>query len=178
MRGQSDSPETFPFCEVFQQHTNGFYLLALLLTGDPDLAEQCFLAGLDSCLSGWAVSNERAYYWSKRAIIKSAVRIMVPASAGQAKSTSMREEAEIPALPTDLDPVLSLQAFDRFVFVMSVLERYSNRECAVLLNSSVQQVAAARSRAVLEIAKKNKSTPVFNALRYKPQPLLTDPVCV
>lgn len=178
MKGQSDSPATFPFCEVFQQHTNGFYLLALLLTGDPDVAEQCFLAGLDSCLSGWALSKERAYYWSKRAIIKSAVRLMAPAPEGQAESTSMREEAEIPALPANLDSVLSLQAFDRFVFVMSVLERYSNRECAVLLNSGVQEVVTARSRAVLEIAKNNKSTPVYSALRYKPQQTVTDPVCV
>ena len=177
MKGQSDSPATFPFCEIFEQHTNAFYLLALLLTGDVDAAEQCFLAGLDSCLNGWAVSKERAYYWSKRAIIKSAVRLVTPVPEEQAESSYTREDADTSVIPADLDPVLSLQDFNRFVFVMCVLERYSNRECAVLLNSSVQKVVTARSRAVLEIAKNNKSTPAFNALRYKPQPILVDPVC-
>jgi hypothetical protein len=49
-------------------------------------------------------------------------------------------------------PILTLEPFDRFVFVLSVLERYSDHECTVLLNSARRDVAAARTRALHCIA--------------------------
>ena len=58
---------------------------------------------------------------------------------------------------SDQDSLLkSLQAlspFIRFVFVMSVLERYADRECALLLDCSSADVVAARIRAFHQISR-------------------------
>src|SRR5258708_31900362 len=48
--------------------------------------------------------------------------------------------------------VQELPPFDRFVFVMSVLERYSARECALLLDCSPTDVLPARIRAFQQIS--------------------------
>jgi len=47
--------------------------------------------------------------------------------------------------------ILNLAPFDRFVYVMSVLEHYSDHECSVLLGCSRRDVIAARNRALEEI---------------------------
>jgi DNA-directed RNA polymerase specialized sigma24 family protein len=51
-----------------------------------------------------------------------------------------------------LTPVLKLRAFERFVFVMSVLEGYSDQDCSILLGCSRRAVALARIRAAERIA--------------------------
>ena len=56
----------------------------------------------------------------------------------------LSERAEIMA-------VLELRPFDRFVFVMSVLEGYSDHDCSILLGCSRQDVLAAKTRALQQI---------------------------
>jgi hypothetical protein len=51
-----------------------------------------------------------------------------------------------------LTGVLVLGDFERFVFVLSVLERYTDRECSVLLKSSLQEIEETRRRAVQHMA--------------------------
>ena len=174
MKSQFDSPLSINFCDVFEQHTNALYLLALLLVADAEVAEECFLSGLDSCLDGRTVPQERAYSWSKRAIIKSAIRLMAPAP--EAQTTNEAEDAN-QRVASPVDHVRRLQPFDRFVFVMSVLESYPNRECAVLLNCSVEDVVKARNRALLQIAKNNSLAPTVSVLPFHPQEILADPLC-
>jgi len=41
-----------------------------------------------------------------------------------------------------------LEAFERFVFVMSILERYSNWDCSLLLECSMNKVAQPRMKAL------------------------------
>ncbi len=48
--------------------------------------------------------------------------------------------------------VVALPAFERFVFVMSVLERFSDQDCSILLGCSRQDVALARTQAAEHIA--------------------------
>jgi hypothetical protein len=50
--------------------------------------------------------------------------------------------------------LLEQPAFDRFVFVVSVLEGYSDRDCALLLDCSCADVMAARIRAFQQIARR------------------------
>ena len=174
MKSQFDSPPSITFCDVFEQHTNALYLLALLLVADAEVAEQCFLSGLDSCLDGRIVPQECAYSWSKRAIIKSAIRLMAPAPEAQ---TSNQAEDANQSVASPLDRVRGLQPFDRFVFVMSVLESYPNRECAILLNCSVDDVVKARSRALLQIAKNKGLAPMVSVLPFHPQEIQAGPLC-
>jgi DNA-directed RNA polymerase specialized sigma24 family protein len=58
--------------------------------------------------------------------------------------TPAAEQPEIAA-------ILELPPFDRFVYVMSVLEHYSDQECSVLLGCTRRDVIAARSRALRQI---------------------------
>jgi DNA-directed RNA polymerase specialized sigma24 family protein len=44
--------------------------------------------------------------------------------------------------------VTKLAALERFVFVMSILERYSNWDCALLMGCSMNRVAQARMKAL------------------------------
>jgi hypothetical protein len=48
--------------------------------------------------------------------------------------------------------VLELPAFDRFVFVMSVLEGYSDRDCALLLGCSCADIVDTRIRAFQQMS--------------------------
>ena len=52
----------------------------------------------------------------------------------------------------ELDPVLRLADFDRFVFVMSVLAHCSERDCALLLGCSAREIREGRTRALKELA--------------------------
>jgi hypothetical protein len=51
----------------------------------------------------------------------------------------------------EISAVVALPAFERFVFVMSVLEGYSDYNCSLLLACSRAEVTAARTRALREI---------------------------
>jgi hypothetical protein len=51
-----------------------------------------------------------------------------------------------------LAAVVGLNPFERFVFVMSVLERYSDQDCKTLLGCSRQDIIWARTRALEHIA--------------------------
>ena len=61
-------------------------------------------------------------------------------------------ETTLPAAPVELAPVLELAPFDRFVFVLSVLERYADHDCSLLLGCSRRDVLAARARGLQQIA--------------------------
>jgi hypothetical protein len=50
-----------------------------------------------------------------------------------------------------LDWILSLANFDRLVFVMSVLDRYSDHDWAVLVGCSPRQVGEARVRGFRQV---------------------------
>jgi hypothetical protein len=47
--------------------------------------------------------------------------------------------------------VLRLEPFERFVYVMSVLERYSDLDCSVILGCARRDVIAARIRGLQQI---------------------------
>jgi DNA-directed RNA polymerase specialized sigma24 family protein len=51
-----------------------------------------------------------------------------------------------------MDAVLRLADFERFVFVMSVLEHYSEHDCAFLLGCSAREIREGSTRALKELA--------------------------
>jgi len=57
-----------------------------------------------------------------------------------------------PAKHAAIATVLALGDFERFVFVLSVLERYSDQDCSILLSCSREEVRTARVRAILQIS--------------------------
>jgi len=143
------------FCKVFDQDMNSLYLLSFLLTADPHKAEQCFVAGLEDSAEGNRVFKEWARSWARRSIIQNAVRMINPrpidGNRGFNSASINRNTATAPTERVEIAAVLALQSFDRFVFVISVLERYSDQDCSVLLGCTRREVMAARTRALQHI---------------------------
>jgi hypothetical protein len=151
------------FCRIFAEDQTALYLLSLVLTADSEKAEQCFVAGLEDSMHGNPVFKEWARSWSKRTIIKNAIRMISPAP-GQINPA--RHASDQKALAADsgglLAAVLQLAPFERFVFVMSALEGYSLQECSALLNCTKQQAVEGQARALehLALAQSGRPTPI------------------
>jgi DNA-directed RNA polymerase specialized sigma24 family protein len=146
------------FCELFTEEMNSLYLLCFLLTRDPEKAEQCFVAGLEDSTKGNSVFKQWARSWAKRMIVENAVRIIAPHS-NYAGGTVRAVYLDLNSKPGTVRPdgaliriVLDLPTFERFVFVLSVLEGYSDHECSVLLGCSLPEIGEARVRAYMQVA--------------------------
>jgi len=134
------------FCRIFQTNMNRLYLLSFLLTGNQAMAEKCFVGGLEDAKKGNPVFKEWAESWARRAIILNAIRMVQPRpdvstshdSSNGSSGHAMTEVAEIAE-------VVELPVFERFAFVMSVLEGYSDQECSLLLGCTRGEVNAART---------------------------------
>lgn len=136
------------FCRIFKEDMNHLYLLSFLLTGDHSLAERCFVRGLEDAGESNPVFKEWARSWARRTIIQKAIEIVQPRPA---EGTASLRASEAGAEPPELAAVADLPAFERFVFVMSVLEHNSDQECSLLLDCSRAEAIAARSRALQQI---------------------------
>jgi len=152
------------FCRIFEQDMDRLYLLSLLLTGDHTKAEQCYAGGLEDSSRSQRVFKEWARSWARRMVVQNAIQMIRPTTA---RSDAMSQRADH-AEPPEISAVLDLPVFDRFVFVMSVLERYSDQDCALLLGSTRAEVVAARVRALQGIA---RSADTYRATKDPREPL-------
>ena len=150
----SSSPDS----SYFRNHLDRLYLLALVLAGDELMAEECFLAAFDSCVEEHRVFKESAPSWSRRSVIKNAIRIVLPSPGNSYPQPLVGERNGLNAdQDASLEYVQNLPPFDRFVFVMSVLECYSDHECAALLGCSWTDILPARIRAFQQISRPEKT---------------------
>lgn len=144
------------FQQIFEEDMNDLYLLSFLLTADREKAEQCFVSGLEDAVEGNRVFKEWARSWARRTIIQNAVRAINPksleVSSRQSDAPRNIDNTMLPAQPVEIIAVLKLRPFERFVYVMSVLERYSDQHCSVLLGCARWEVQAARIRALQQIS--------------------------
>ena len=155
------------FCRIFTEDMRNLYWLSFILTADPGKAEQCFVAGLGDCFAGNGVFKEWARSWAKRTIIKNAIRLILPefTSASGASNNTVLNRHETAAgnhLPVaeerEISAILDLDPFDRFAFVMSVLEGFSDRDCALLLGCTQQALVAGRLRALQRLSHASVNT--------------------
>jgi DNA-directed RNA polymerase specialized sigma24 family protein len=148
------------FRKTFIDNVDSLYLLSLLLTGDQEKAERCFVTGFQESASANKAFKQWAYAWAKRAIIQKAIRALQPRpdDASSKATNHFRADRKLPnAVNPHFNAVLALEDFDRFVFVMSVLERYSDRSCALLLGCSLRDVRVACTRALERLAESSLS---------------------
>jgi len=146
------------FCRIFKEDMTDLYSLSLMLAADPEKAEQLFVSGLDDCSTGNPVFKEWARSWARRAIVKNAVRLIAPVpvygnGVTKAAVTAGDRKPMHPELRPEISAVVSLRSFDRFAFVLSVLEGYSDQDSALLLGCTRQALIEARVRAEQEIAR-------------------------
>jgi hypothetical protein len=151
-------PTVTDFFRAFNEEMHSLYLLAFLLTADHDKAEQCLISAMEECLEGIGVFMDWARSWGRGAVLKRAIQMIMPAPE-HADSISLID-LKRPATPAENNPfaaILLLDAFERFVFVMAILEGQSDQECAILLRCSRRDVMMARVLAL----KRQSSTEVL-----------------
>jgi DNA-directed RNA polymerase specialized sigma24 family protein len=145
------------FLKIFDEDLNRLYQLSFLLTGDHQKGERCFVAGIEDYANENRVFREWARAWTKRVIVENAIRELKPRRNHSNSSSlpsvfSHNQQSSSPTRHFDADAVLGLADFERFVFVLCVLERYRENECALLLGCSCSQVREACTRAIEALA--------------------------
>ena len=145
------------FQQIFTDCVDSLYLLALLLTGNHEKAEECFVAGIGESTKGNHVFKEWAHSWARRTIIQSAIRLIAPRERSATAVPNPFDAAAMDKVPlvlhAEVRAILELQPFERFVFVMSVLERYSDHDCSILLGCPRRDIATARARAMQQLVR-------------------------
>jgi hypothetical protein len=146
------------FCRIFVEQMDSLFLLSLLLTADPQKAEQCFLSGFEDSVNSTYVFRERAHLWARRNIILHAIRLPCPRpnevnELNEARFLQLNRKvpAEVQAYPISAR-IVRLNSFERFIFIISILEKYSAHECSLLLGCLRQDVISARTAAIRHLA--------------------------
>lgn len=140
---------------------DSMHLLSFLLTADLAKADECLVSGLEDCVTASHVFRDWARSWARRTIIQNAVRMLAPrpnqpVGAVTASETVNCRFGRTPETAAAIASILGLEPFERFVFVMSVLEKYSDQDCSVLLRCSRQEIGEARMRALLHVAESDQ----------------------
>jgi len=142
------------FCRIFAEEMSGLYQLAFLLTADPAKAEQCFVSGLEDCAGANRVFKDWARSWARRTVIQNAIRLIQPTrkQAGPSQTAIAGDETKTSHHSDLLAALFGVTTLERFVFVMSVLEGYSDQDCKALLGCSRQDIIRARAQALVRMA--------------------------
>ena len=145
------------FRRIFTEDVGEMHQLAYILTGDHAKAERCFVSGLEDALKSNDVFRDWASAWARRSVINNAIRLVQPhpgrSYAFGEPRRSNQDDSSLRITDTWLkaSDVLALEDFDRFVFVICVLEGYSEAHCALLMGCSLREVRFARQHATQQI---------------------------
>ena len=152
---RSDYATCADFCEVFRRNTTQLYLLAFLLTANHQEAQECFVGAMDKAFAERNVFKGWEESWSKRCLIEHAIgAIIFQPGRREARRDVWFQDGEI-GFRTFLDAVTQLKSTERIVFVMTVLEGYSVKETALLLDRTPESVYNLRIEALQRLAELN-----------------------
>ncbi len=144
------------FRKILDEDLSRLYQLSFLLTADHQKAERCFVASIEDCAHETRVFREWARAWTKRVVVENAIRELKPRPSRSNNSSSLpslgNHQSGSPTGHFTTDALLRLEDFERFVFVLCVLERYRENDCTLLLGCSASQVREAWTRAVETLA--------------------------
>jgi hypothetical protein len=138
-------PTVADFLRTFNEEMHSLYLLSFLLTADHDKAERCLVSAMGECMEGSFGFMDGARSRTRAVVIRHAIQMIEPAPehTDYVSFISLKIWATQPE-NNPFAPILLLDAFERFVFVMSILEEQSDEECAILLRCSRRDVVMAR----------------------------------
>jgi DNA-directed RNA polymerase specialized sigma24 family protein len=156
-RGEDRYASRQDFLDLFHEDLNGLYQLSFLLTGDHQKGERCFVSGIEDCAKQTSVFRAWAPGWAKRVIAEQAIREMNPRRKDSNPSSVPAafynyQQSRRPIGHFEVASILGLADFERFVFVLCVLEHYRCHDCALLLGCPISEVRQARTRAIAELA--------------------------
>jgi len=148
------------FQQLFAKEMTDLFDLSFRLTANAEKAESCLILAMRDCFdSSSTVAKSSARNWARRAVIRNAIsQVLGKESISLDEILSdmgydfhlQASEYRIEELRESIE-VLELPNFDRLVFVICVLERYSILDCALLMRKSPKDVNDARVRAVNQI---------------------------
>ncbi len=149
------------FCEVFRRNTTQLYLLAFLLTANHQEAQECFVGAMAKAFAERNVFKGWEESWSKRCLIEHAIGAIIfqPGRPEARRDAWFQDEGEI-RFRTLPDGVTQLKSTERFVFVMAVLEGYSAKETALLLDRTPESIHNLRIEALQRLAELNQEMSV------------------
>jgi hypothetical protein len=130
--------------ELFEQDISTLFFLALLITGDIATAESALVASMDVLDAELTAGRAADLDEVKRAVVKSSVVLMRQTHAPRVETPS--------PLPLELQPLLRLDPDLRSCFVLRILARYSNRDCALLLDLAAADVEMLAQTALLGLS--------------------------
>src|SRR5205807_6461294 len=111
--------------------------------------------------------------WSIRTIVKRAIGMMQPL-AKESSSTLTSSGLQAGSSAAEIIATITHRPiFERFVFVLSVLEGYTDRDCAGLLKCPAAAIVAARVRA-LQHLKPIETVSMPESAIYEFQPMLSN----
>jgi hypothetical protein len=143
------------FQRIFATEMGELFHLALLLMTDCEQAEQCLILAMKDCFNSSAVFKEWSRIWARRAVIRRAISLVSASSDGLHPAIPGQQDAQVGTASGEVHQeaqveslgVLYLPVFERFVFVICGIERYSIKNCALLLCKSQTDVKEALIRA-------------------------------
>lgn len=136
------------FCDAFVKDMKPLYLLAFLLTANHQDAEQCFATVLEAA-SEAMVFRGSVRSWIRQTLIKVAIHRVLRRLGDNGQT---RDSWEDSVARISFNAVAHLASLERLVFVIAVLERYSVKECSLLLDCSEQAIVTARLRALKDLS--------------------------
>lgn len=168
-RGFDDSLHEYgpgtEYADMFIEQMNYLYLFSFLLAADREIARKCFSLALDEYADAPGGFMDWVKQEGRRAVLRNAIRMIRPVPT-RAYSWSLVEVAQ-PLTVAARQPfaaITSLSAFERFVFVMLLLEGLPEDECAILLNCGAQDIAIGRELARNIIAAEDSSSDLIGEM--------------
>jgi hypothetical protein len=134
---------------ILTDEMHSLYVLSFLLTADFHKAAQCFVSGMGECEEEIEIFMVWAQAPARRTILKRAIRMIRPAPERADDFSFALLKGSAASGRTHLfDAIVALTAFERFVYVMSVIEKQSDDDCSALLRCSRRDVTIARTLAL------------------------------
>jgi DNA-directed RNA polymerase specialized sigma24 family protein len=151
--------------QIFEDHAAELHWLAYLLTGNQDRSVQAFTKALDSEDYANPAIADFMVSWSRKLVIGAALETIRPELRESALRTARSEDPDPAALvaskPAEPHPmtspefqraVLAIDAFPRCALLLTVFEKLSLDDAALLLNADKALVRKARAQGLLELA--------------------------
>ena len=101
------------------------------------------------------VFKEWARSWARRTIVQSAIRLIAPLQYTRPEGWKIDVARDLDRVPVilhaEVRAILNLAPLERFAFVLSVLERYSDNDCSILLGCGRRDMVTFRTRAMQQL---------------------------
>jgi hypothetical protein len=140
---QQDERPRQPWKEFYRVNCDALFQTALLLSADPEVAEEALIAGIGSADASTPPGSDEFLVLQTAIVTHSIRNAGIKASANSSKARSM--------LQAGLRPILQLEGSSRVCFVLRVLLGCATSSCAQLLGMEEDQIKRLLRAAILQL---------------------------